>query len=79
MAAKPEVRAQAQAMSQEALRVLLQVATESSSDAARVSAANAILDRAQGKPRQGVDMAGNIKTVVRKIERVVVDPDHRDA
>jgi hypothetical protein len=43
----------ARSYTEEALNVLLQVARSSSSDAARVSAASAILDRGYGKPHQG--------------------------
>lgn len=41
-----------------ALNVLVQVAQSSESDAARVGAANALLDRGYGKPRQGVEHTG---------------------
>lgn len=41
-----------------ALAVLVQVAQSSESDAARVAAANALLDRGYGKPRQGVEHSG---------------------
>jgi hypothetical protein len=36
----------------------VQVAQSSESDAARVAAANALLDRGYGKPRQGVEHTG---------------------
>lgn len=41
-----------------ALKVLVQVAQASESDAARVSAANAILDRGYGKPTQVSEITG---------------------
>ena len=41
-----------------ALSVLVQVAQASESDAARVSAANAILDRGYGKPKQAMEHTG---------------------
>lgn len=41
-----------------ALNVLVQVAQASESDAARVSAANAILDRGYGKPVQQTELTG---------------------
>lgn len=41
-----------------ALSVLVQVAQSSESDAARVSAANAILDRGYGKPTQPTEITG---------------------
>lgn len=42
----------------EALRTLVQIAKKGESDSARVSAANAILDRAYGKPSQAHEHAG---------------------
>ncbi len=60
-----------------ALAVLVRVAEKSTSDAAAVSAATAILDRGYGRPRQSVELGGNpdnpIQTVTR-IERNVIDP-----
>lgn len=41
-----------------ALKTLVEVARKGESDAARVSAANALLDRAYGKPSQAVEVAG---------------------
>lgn len=41
-----------------AINVLVQVAQASESDAARVSAANAILDRGYGKPSQSHEVSG---------------------
>jgi hypothetical protein len=40
---------------EKALGVLVQIAQSGESEAARVSAANAILDRAYGKPAQSMD------------------------
>lgn len=42
-----------------AMQTLADVAQKSESDAARVSAAQAILDRGYGKPRQAVEHAGD--------------------
>ncbi len=47
-----------------ALKVLVQVATKSESDAARVSAANALLDRGYGKASQPVEHGGGIVIAV---------------
>lgn len=38
-----------------ALNALVSIATKSDSDAARVSAANALLDRGYGKPKQAIE------------------------
>lgn len=43
-----------------ALNALVNIATSSESDAARVSAATALLDRAYGKPRQSVNHSGAV-------------------
>jgi hypothetical protein len=48
----------ARAHTDTALLVLVEVAQSSESDAARVSAANAILDRGYGKPKQGLEHSG---------------------
>ena len=44
----------------EALGVLVNVAKNGESESARVAAANAILDRGYGKPRQAVEHSGSI-------------------
>lgn len=46
----------------DALKTLVEVAKKSESDSARVAAANAILDRGYGKPRQAVEHSGAIGT-----------------
>lgn len=43
-----------------AIKALAEIAKSSESDAARVSAANAILDRGYGKPRQSIQHGGGI-------------------
>lgn len=45
-----------------ALGVLVKVAKEGESESARVSAANAILDRGYGKPSQSVQHSGSVGT-----------------
>jgi hypothetical protein len=49
--------------------------------AARVSAANALLDRGHGKPTQSVELDGSldIEAHISEIRRTVVDPLHPDA
>lgn len=48
-----------------ALQTLVNIArSEASSEGARVAAANAILDRAYGKPLQGVDLTGSVGLIV---------------
>jgi predicted ArsR family transcriptional regulator len=69
-----DIREAAQEYSAQALQVLVQVATAGESEAARVSAANAILDRAHGKPGQQIDIDANVAATVTKIELVGVRP-----
>jgi predicted ArsR family transcriptional regulator len=77
--ATADIREAAQEYSDQALQVLVSVATSSDSDAARVAAANAILDRAHGKPRQAVDVDANVKAAITAVEWRVVDPKTVDA
>jgi hypothetical protein len=74
--ATADIRDAAREYSDQALRVLVQVATAGESEAARVAAANAILDRAHGKPKQSVEHEGGETPIshVHRIERVIVDP-----
>lgn len=53
--AKKDLAEMAKEHAEKALRVLVQIAQGGESEAARVSAANAILDRAYGKPPQALD------------------------
>lgn len=75
--ATADIREAAQEYTELALRVLVEVASEGDSAAARVAAANAILDRGHGKPKQAL-IGGDeddpaIKTISR-VERVIVRP-----
>lgn len=72
--ATADIREAAQEFSAQALQVLVQVATAGESEAARVSAANAILDRAHGKPKQSLDVDADVRTQITEIEWRVVDP-----
>ena len=48
--------------------------------AARVSAANSILDRGWGKPAQPIENGEDgAFELIHRIERVIVDPQNRDA
>lgn len=53
--AKKDLAEMAKEHAEKALGVLVQIAQGGESEAARVSAANAILDRAYGKPPQALD------------------------
>ena len=64
-----ELRGAAQVYTEEALEVLIKIARSGKSEAARVAAACAILDRGHGKPKQQIsaDMSGNLT-----LERLVL-------
>lgn len=74
--ATADIREAAQVYSEQALQVLVNVATTGESEAARVAAANAILDRAHGKPKQSVDVDANIEAALSVVERRIVRPDN---
>ena len=53
--AKRDLASMAKDHAEQALQVLVEIAASGESESARVSAANAILDRGYGRPVQGVD------------------------
>ena len=74
-----DVKEAAQAFTADAIETLASIMRASESDAARVAAANAILDRGHGKPKQSVDVDANVKAAVTQIRRTLVDPRHTDS
>lgn len=54
-----EIEARARQHAGDALKALVTVATTSESDSARVAAANALLDRAYGRPKQVTKIEGD--------------------
>lgn len=62
--AKRELATMAKDHAEAALQTLLEIAQGGESEAARVSAANAILDRADGKPPQSMHNTGDLAPVV---------------
>lgn len=59
-----------------ALDVLVQIAQQSESDAARVSACNAILDRGYGKPSQALELSNPDGTLAPREPRYgLIDKD----
>lgn len=74
-----EIAEAAKEYSEAALAVLAEVMASGDSAAARVAAANSILDRAHGKPRQSVDVDANVKAAITEVRRTLVDPRHPDA
>lgn len=69
------VRDLARAQTDVALSALVEIATAGTSEAARVSAAQAILDRGWGKPTQPIAGDGDAPAI-QVIRRVIVDPAH---
>lgn len=74
-----DIREAAQEYSAEALAVLVKVATMGESEAAKVAAANSILDRAHGKPSQAIDVDASVAVTVSRIEREIVRPPNPDS
>lgn len=73
--AKRDLAAMAKKHAETALKVLVEVATSGESEAARVSAANAILDRGYGKPTQPISGDEDEAPVgITLIRRVIVRP-----
>ena len=54
--ATADIKAAAQAYTEDALATLAKIMKDGESEAARVAAANSILDRGFGKPRQSMDV-----------------------
>jgi hypothetical protein len=74
--ATADIKAAASEYSQSALTTLAEIMGNAQSPAAaRVAAANAILDRAHGKPKQSVELEGEVDVyqTVTAVEYVVVD------
>ena len=69
-----DIREAAQEFSVEALQVLVSVYRNSESDAAKVAAANSVLDRAHGKPGQQIDVSAAVNATLTEVRRTIVDP-----
>ena len=72
--ATADIKAAAQQYTDDALLTLANIMKSGESEAARVAAANSILDRGYGKPKQSLDVEADVKASVTKIERVIVRP-----
>ena len=77
--ATADVKAAAKKYTTDALETLASIMAKSESDAARVAAANALLDRGYGKPKQSVDVDADVKAAVTEIRHTIVDPRHSHA
>lgn len=71
--ATADIREAAQQYTEQALAVLVEVMTQGDSAAARVAAANSVLDRAHGKPKQSVE--ADVRAEVNAVEWRIVDPN----
>jgi hypothetical protein len=75
-----EIRSLARSHTRTALNVLVGVMrSKDATAAAKVSAANAILDRGWGKAAQAIENGGDGPLeLIHKIERIIVDPENPD-
>lgn len=75
-----EIRSIARSHTEAAINALLSVMNQPESPpAARVAAANSILDRGWGKPAQPIENGEDgAFELIHRIERVIVDPQNRD-
>ena len=73
-----EIRSVARSHTRTAINVLVGIMrSEGATAAARVTAANAILDRGWGKPPQSLQN-GDALELIHRIERVIVSPENSD-
>lgn len=74
-----EIRSLARAHTETAINTLVGIMNQPEAPhAARVSAANSILDRGWGKAAQPIEGTDNPIELVHKIERVIVSASNRD-
>ena len=75
-----EIRSVARSHTRTAINVLVGIMrSEAATAAARVTAANAILDRGWGKPPQSLQNGdGGALELIHRIERVIVSPENSD-
>jgi hypothetical protein len=75
-----EIRSLARSHTRTALNVLAGVMrSKDATAAARVSAANAILDRGWGKATQPLENGDGALELIHRIERIIVDPENPDS
>ena len=76
-----EIRSLARSHTRTALNVLVGVMrSKDAPAAAKVAAANAILDRGWGKAAQAIENGGEGPfELIHKIERIIVDPENSDS
>jgi hypothetical protein len=75
-----EIRSLARSHTRTALNVLVRIMrSKDATAAARVSAANAILDRGWGKAPQAIQNGDGALELIHRIERVIVHPENSDS
>jgi hypothetical protein len=75
-----EIRSLARSHTRTALNILVQVMrNKDATPAARVSAANAVLDRGWGKAIQAIENGDRPLELIHRIERVIVHPENPDS
>jgi len=75
-----EIRSLARSHTRTALNVLVGIMrSKDATAAARVSAANAILDRGWGKAPQAIQNGDDGLQVIHRIERIIVHPENPDS
>lgn len=75
-----EIRSLARSHTRTALKILVQVMrNKDATPAARVSAANAILDRGWGKAVQAIENGDRPLELIHRIERIIVHPENSDS
>lgn len=76
-----EIRSLARSYTRTAINVLVGVMrSKNATHAARVSAANAILDRGWGKAAQALENSGDGPLeLIHRIERIIVHPENSDS
>jgi hypothetical protein len=74
-----EIRSLARSHTRTAIKVLVGVmSSKDATHAARVAAANAILDRGWGKAAQALETRDGAIELIHRIERVIVHPEDTD-
>ena len=76
--AKRELAEMAKDHAAMALQTLVEIATRGEAESARVSAANAILDRGYGKPFQAVQISGDAQAPIHTVQHFIIDPPKRE-
>ena len=75
-----QIRSLARSHTRTALNILVQVMrNKDATPAARVSAANAVLDRGWGKAIQAIENGDRPLELIHRIERVIVHPENPDS